>query len=185
MNNFEESYKLILIGDEGVGKTSLLNKFMGISTTNIKHTVGIDYDSKIIDNDGTYVKLDIWDTSGNVKFRNVITSYFNNKDAIILLFDLTNLRSYQNIKHWITLIYKYVDDPHIYIIGTKSDLFAIRVITNEMIDSIKEKYYYLETTITTSSSVNSAFYKIISQIINKQTKIKKKSNLNNGCCVIL
>ena len=97
-----KKYKIVIIGDCGSGKSSLLLKFVeGTFQDNHYATIGVDLKAKYINIDGTTVKINIWDTAGQERFRSIIGSYYSTASGIILVFDLTNRESFLNLKIWI------------------------------------------------------------------------------------
>lgn len=105
------TYKILIIGDQGIGKTSLIhryifNKFM----EGEKHTLGLDFQEKIVQvSPESRIKLIIWDTVGSEKFGAIAQNFFTNSDGIILCFDITNNKSFQNLDSWINYINEYVE----------------------------------------------------------------------------
>lgn len=127
---FELTLKIIIVGDPSVGKTSLQtriieNKFRPQYST----TLGVDFSFKQIQVQGSNVKLQIWDTAGQEKYRSLITTYYRHTDGIILVFDLSDDNSFENIlQSWIPHITTYMteDVPKLLIFGNKKDLHEAR-----------------------------------------------------------
>lgn len=125
---FKMILKLIIVGDPSVGKTSLLrriveNKF----SQTYRSTLGVDFMFKEMDIGDSKVKLQIWDTAGQEKFRSMITTYYKHTNGIIIVFDLSNLSSFQNIlEKWLAHIKAYTpsDSPKVLLLGNKLDLMA-------------------------------------------------------------
>ncbi|KAE8617155.1 hypothetical protein XENTR_v10008995 [Xenopus tropicalis] len=99
---YDYLFKLLLIGDSGVGKTCLLFRFSedAFNTTFIS-TIGIDFKIRTIELDGKKIKLQIWDTAGQERFRTITTAYYRGAMGIMLVYDITNEKSFDNIKNWI------------------------------------------------------------------------------------
>ncbi|XP_038941066.1 ras-related protein Rab-26 isoform X9 [Rattus norvegicus] len=98
---YDVAFKVMLVGDSGVGKTCLLVRFKDgafLAGTFIS-TVGIDFRNKVLDVDGMKVKLQIWDTAGQERFRSVTHAYYRDAHALLLLYDITNKDSFDNIQH--------------------------------------------------------------------------------------
>jgi small GTP-binding protein len=94
--------KILVIGDGGVGKTSLITRFTDLRfNQSYTATIGVDFKSKVIEHDGKTIKLQIWDTAGQERFRNITQAYYRGATGILLTFSLTDLRSFQNIEKWI------------------------------------------------------------------------------------
>lgn len=123
---FEMNLKIVIIGDPSVGKTSLLtriieNKFERKYTS----TLGVDFSFKELEVRDSRIKLQIWDTAGQEKYRSLITSYYKHTDGIIMVFDLTDMHSFQNLlTSWINHVTTYLHEqyPKLLILGNKKDL---------------------------------------------------------------
>ena len=109
----ELNIKLILIGDSNVGKTTLLYKYIdNENKEDITPTVGLENKVKTTEIKGIKTKIQIWDTAGQEKFNSLTKNTFTNTDGILIVFDLTNKKSFNNIKNWIEDV-KYKSDPKI------------------------------------------------------------------------
>uniref|UniRef100_A0A3Q0RJ83 small monomeric GTPase n=1 Tax=Amphilophus citrinellus TaxID=61819 RepID=A0A3Q0RJ83_AMPCI len=99
---YDYLFKLLLIGDSGVGKTCVLFRFSedAFNSTFIS-TIGIDFKIRTIELDGKKIKLQIWDTAGQERFRTITTAYYRGAMGIMLVYDITNEKSFENIKNWI------------------------------------------------------------------------------------
>jgi small GTP-binding protein len=129
-------FKLLLLGDANVGKSSILLSFLGKEFKNAHmSTIGIDFGTKIVRFKDTNIKLQIWDTAGQERFHSVAKSYYNNIAGVIMVFDITNKESFNNLNYWIDQLdgscgkslYKneygeYSRYPPIILVGNKSDL---------------------------------------------------------------
>uniref|UniRef100_A0A8D1F9Y2 small monomeric GTPase n=1 Tax=Sus scrofa TaxID=9823 RepID=A0A8D1F9Y2_PIG len=117
---YDYLFKLLLIGDSGVGKTCLLFRFSedAFNTTFIS-TIGIDFKIRTIELDGKKIKLQIWDTAGQERFRTITTAYYRGAMGIMLVYDITNEKSFDNIKNWIRNIEEHASsDVERMILGT-------------------------------------------------------------------
>ncbi|ELK10787.1 Ras-related protein Rab-26 [Pteropus alecto] len=119
---YDVAFKVMLVGDSGVGKTCLLVRFKDgafLAGTFIS-TVGIDFRNKVLDVDGMKVKLQIWDTAGQERFRSVTHAYYRDAHALLLLYDVTNKASFDNIQAWLTEIQEYAQhDVVLMLLGNK------------------------------------------------------------------
>jgi small GTP-binding protein len=104
--------KVMLLGDSGVGKTCILMQFRDglFLSGNFISTVGIDFRNKVVTVDQTRVKLQIWDTAGQERFRSVTHAYYRDAHALLLLYDVTNKTSFDNIRAWLSEIREYAQD---------------------------------------------------------------------------
>ncbi|XP_078045756.1 ras-related protein Rab-37 isoform X2 [Augochlora pura] len=155
------AHKTILLGDSGVGKTSLLVQFDTgrFQQGNFAATVGIGFTNKVIVVDDTSVKLQIWDTAGQERFRSVTHAYYRDAHALLLLYDVTNKTSYDNIRAWLSEIRDHAsEDVVIMLLGNKSDC-ADRVIKREDGERLAQEYKvpFMETSAKTGLNVELAF----------------------------
>lgn len=140
-------YKILIIGDSGVGKTSILNRF-STDTFNESFisTIGVDFKIKKINVNGTDVKLQVWDTAGQERFRTITSSYYRGAHGIIIVFDVSDRESFLNVDHWIKEIDSFCVNRNIQkiLIGNKIDLE--RKVTHEEANYMALKYgiTYLE-----------------------------------------
>ncbi|XP_074135648.1 ras-related protein Rab-26 isoform X4 [Sminthopsis crassicaudata] len=129
-----DTLKVMLVGDSGVGKTCLLVRFKDgafLAGTFIS-TVGIDFRNKVLNVDGVKVKLQIWDTAGQERFRSVTHAYYRDAHALLLLYDVTNRASFDNIQAWLTEIHEYAQkDVVLMLLGNKVDSTQERVVKRE------------------------------------------------------
>lgn len=174
-DDFESSYKIMLIGDSGVGKTCLLVRFKDDTflTCNFIATVGIDFKNKIVTIDNKKCKLQIWDTAGQERFRSVTHAYYRDAQALLLLYDVTNQSSFDNIRAWLSEIKQYAEeDVVIMILGNKVDK-ANRVITKEQGEKLAKQYEvsFMETSAKTGQNVELAFMAVARALISKQMNI--------------
>lgn len=124
-------FKTIIVGDSGVGKTTLLYKYLyGEYISQYSSTIGVNYVSKkiVITND-TKIKIQIWDTAGQERFRSIIRSYFRNASGCIVVYDVTNATSFENCSYWITKVINENPNIKILLLGTKNDLIDRRTIS--------------------------------------------------------
>ncbi|XP_036295658.1 ras-related protein Rab-8B isoform X2 [Pipistrellus kuhlii] len=130
---YDYLFKLLLIGDSGVGKTCLLFRFSedAFNTTFIS-TIGIDFKIRTIELDGKKIKLQIWDTAGQERFRTITTAYYRGAMGIMLVYDITNEKSFDNIKNWIRNIEEHASlDVERMILGNKCDMNDKRQVSKE------------------------------------------------------
>lgn len=104
-NKYDHLFKLLVVGESGVGKTCLLLQFCeGFITTNHLTTIGIDFKIKIISLEDKLIKLQIWDTAGQERFRTITKTYYRGAHGIILTYDVTDELSFKNIRNWVKQI---------------------------------------------------------------------------------
>ncbi|XP_076437727.1 uncharacterized protein LOC143276941 [Babylonia areolata] len=118
-------FKYVLVGDCGVGKTSLLKRFSNdIFVETHVYTIGVDFDIKTVElPNGDAVKLQMWDTAGQERFRTITTSYYRGSNGVIVVYDTTDEESFISVPRWVTEVQRYCsEDTECIVVGTKSDL---------------------------------------------------------------
>ncbi|XP_039271189.1 ras-related protein Rab-8B-like [Styela clava] len=168
---YDYLFKLLLIGDSGVGKTCVLFRFSEdqFNSTFIS-TIGIDFKIRTIELDGKKIKLQIWDTAGQERFRTITTAYYRGAMGIMLVYDITNSKSFDNIKNWIRNIEEHASsDVEKMILGNKCDMNDKRAIAKESGQTLAVEYgiKFMETSAKASINVEEAFYTIARDIKRK------------------
>jgi len=132
-SQYDMQIKLLMIGDSGVGKTCLLLRYANDSfSPTFITTIGIDFKIKNVEIDAKRIKLQIWDTAGQERFRTITTSYFRGAQGILLVYDVTDRRSFESIRNWISQIQQHAD-VHVnkILIGNKCDMLSDKVVSTE------------------------------------------------------
>ena len=192
-------YKVLLLGDSSVGKTCFLLRYCDKSFQEAHlSTIGLDYrlKSMTLQNDKN-IKLQIWDTAGQDRFRAITKNYYKGANGIILIYDVTNKQSYENVKNWLTQI-KEEANPNviIYLAGNKIDVEEDqRVITTEDGQKIADEYKlpFKETSAKNGINVNEIFQELVEKIDETFSKLEvpkgeQKNKLSTGgkrrrgCC---
>ncbi|KAM4819882.1 ras-related protein Rab-26 isoform 2-T2 [Thomomys bottae] len=172
---YDVAFKVMLVGDSGVGKTCLLVRFKDgafLAGTFIS-TVGIDFRNKVLDVDGMKVKLQIWDTAGQERFRSVTHAYYRDAHALLLLYDVTNKASFDNIQAWLTEIQEYAHrNVVLMLLGNKVDSAQERVVKREDGEKLAKEYGlpFMETSAKTGINVDLAFTAIAKELQQRCTK---------------
>ncbi|EEB17024.1 conserved hypothetical protein [Pediculus humanus corporis] len=183
---YDYLFKLLLIGDSGVGKTILF--MIGIKTTSVNLLIflvvaGIDFKVRTIDVDGKKIKLQIWDTAGQERFRTITTAYYRGAMGIMLVYDITNEKSFENIKNWIRNIEENASaDVEKMLLGNKCELEEKRQVTKEKGEQLAIEYgiKFIETSAKASIHVQDAFYMLARDIKAKTEKKLEASNPPKG-----
>lgn len=158
-NKLDASFKILTLGESGVGKTCLLlrfteNKFMA----NHLATIGIDYKSKNIQVKEKTIKLKIWDTAGQERFRNITQQYYKGADGIVLVYDVSDRNSFEMLRGWITQISTHTTKVGIVLVGNKCDKENRKVLKEEAEDLGKEHgLKYIETSALENIGVEETF----------------------------
>jgi Ras-related protein Rab-8A len=160
--------KLLLIGDSGVGKSCLLLRFSDDSfTTSFITTIGIDFKIKTIELDGKRIKLQIWDTAGQERFRTITTAYYRGAMGILLVYDVTDEQSFQNIRNWIRNIEQHAaDNVDKILVGNKCDMESDKVVETTRGQALADEYgiKFFETSAKNNVNVVESFTAIAKDI---------------------
>jgi len=162
--------KLLLIGDSGVGKSCLLLRFSDDSFThNFIATIGIDFKVKTIDLDGKKVKLQIWDTAGQERFHTITTAYYRGAHGMVLVYDVTDEKSFENVRHWMKQIELHAQQScNKILLGNKCDM-PTKVISTEKGNAVASEYSvkFFETSAKSNLNVADAFLTITRDVKNR------------------
>jgi len=167
-DGYDFLFKLLLIGDSGVGKSCLLLRFAEDAfTDSYLSTIGVDFKIRTIDLEGKTVKLQIWDTAGQERFRTIAAAYYRGAHGIVVVYDVTDNDSFENVKGWLTEIERYASETvKRLLLGNKSDLVERKVVAystaKEFADGLAIPF--LETSAKTSANVEEAFITMSKQI---------------------
>jgi len=168
---YNHFFKLLLLGDSGVGKSSLLMRLTDnrFSEAHIS-TVGVDFRSTDLTIDNKHVNLQIWDTAGQERYRSITTAYYRGAHGVMLVFDLTSRETYHNIHKWLADVQRHAHDKtQIILIGNKKDLNALRCITSEEAQQLAEElglpYFELSAKQEFATEVHGAFEEVTKRIL--------------------
>jgi Ras-related protein Rab-1A len=166
-------FKVIVIGDGSVGKTTLLRKYVEHQfETEYIPTVGVNILKEQIEVDGKTVNLMLWDIAGQPQFYLLHKVYYNGANGVILMYDLTNSPSFTNINNWYNELVKYgLDEVPVILVGNKADLKGDRKIIAPMAHSKMQQLgipAYFETSAKEGTNVKSAFSKIIKLMMDRK-----------------
>jgi len=165
---YDHLFKLLLIGDSGVGKSCLLLRFADDSyTESYISTIGVDFKIRTLNLDGKTIKLQIWDTAGQERFRTITSSYYRGAHGIIIVYDVTDMDSFNNVKTWLSEIDKYAsENVNKLLVGNKSDLVVKKVVDTGMAKEFADSLGipFLETSAKNSTNVEEAFIRMASDI---------------------
>lgn len=197
---YDYLFKLLLIGDSGVGKSCLLLRFADDTyTDSYISTIGVDFKIRTIELDSKTIKLQIWDTAGQERFRTITSSYYRGAHGIIVVYDCTDQDSFENVKQWLGEIERYASDKvNILLVGNKSDLTEKKVVTYETAKKFADehKLELLETSAKNATNVEQAFLKMAESIKKRMAAEPVKSaaettgpitdlpgeSMDQGCC---
>jgi len=165
---YDYLFKLLLIGDSGVGKSCLLLRFADDTyTESYISTIGVDFKIRTIELDGKTIKLQIWDTAGQERFRTITSSYYRGAHGIIVVYDVTDAESFNNVKQWLHEIDRYAcDSVNKLLVGNKCDLSAKKVVEYAAAKEFAEQLGipFLETSAKNATNVEQAFLTMAAEI---------------------
>lgn len=168
---YDYLFKLLVIGDSGVGKSCLLMRFADDQyTESFISTIGVDFKIKTIEFDGKTVKLQIWDTAGQERFRTITSSYYRGAHGIIIVYDCTNADTFNNVPTWLSEIDKYANDNvQKILVGNKCDLVQKKVVEYQQGKELADQLSipFLETSAKNSTNVEQAFWTMAHEIKKK------------------
>ena len=176
--DFDLRFKIMVIGESKVGKTSVIkkytqNKFGGVYLT----TVGVDFQDKIINIDDKKIRLQIWDTAGQERFRNLTKNYFNSSNGFLLIYDITDKDSLEHLNFWSAQIQLNAPEKSkCVLVGNKCDLEGSRAVSKEegKIYAEKNKIKFFETSAKDGTNINEVFEYIANEIY-KEEKMEMRS----------
>ena len=173
-------HKIIFVGDAGVGKTTIISRVMDNPFNEVyEPSIGVDFMSKIIKYRGQNIKLQIWDTAGQEKYKGLIPSYVRNSSIVFLIYDISVKTSFDNIPKWISFI-RSIENTTLVLCGNKIDLDK-REVTKEQGEALaqKEGIAFYEISAKSGEVIKNMFYNAVSDLTvfaennNKESLIKE------------
>ncbi|KAL9553869.1 Ras-related protein ric2 [Mucor bainieri] len=174
-DEYDYLFKLVLIGDSNVGKSNLLSRFTSNEfNLESKSTIGVEFATKNLEIDAHTVKAQIWDTSGQERYRAITGAYYRGAVGALLVYDITRSSSFQNVEHWLKEIRDHAD-PNIVImlVGNKLDLSeSSRQVTTEQGGALAEQegFLFIETSALDATNVDKAFSAVFDAIYSNLPK---------------
>ena len=183
-NKFDHLFKILIIGESGVGKTCFLLRYAENSfVANHLLTIGIDFKIKVIEIEGKSIKLQIWDTAGQDRFRTITKTYYKGSHGVILVYDVCDERSFGNVKNWVNQIEQNAKSSICKVlVGNKCDK-AERVITEEQGRALGVKLGvpFIETSAKENKNCKDIFMDVAQRIYGRK---KRPRRVENNCCII-
>jgi len=202
--DYDYLFKLVLIGDSGVGKSCLLLRFADDNfTDSYISTIGVDFRFRTVTIDKKTVKLQIWDTAGQERFRTITSAYYRGADGIIMVYDVTSPESFDHVEEWLSEVDRYANENTAkLLVGNKADLIEEKQVSEETAQRFADKLgiSFLETSAKTATNVDAAFLTMAKELIKNREKQAEKdgspkpggekgklkvvnpSNKKAGCC---
>jgi len=167
-SNYDYLFKVVLIGDSGVGKSNLLSRFTrGEFNQDSKSTIGVEFATRSINVDGKTVKAQIWDTAGQERYRAITSAYYRGAVGALLVYDIAKHATYVNVTRWLKELRDHADSNIvIMLVGNKSDLKHLRAVPTEEAKAFASEngLSFIETSALDASNVESAFQHILTEI---------------------
>jgi len=177
-------FKLVLIGDSGVGKSCLLLRFADDTYTESHiSTIGVDFKIRTIQLDGKTIKLQIWDTAGQERFRTITSSYYRGAHGIIVVYDTTDGETFEHVKTWLHEIDRYAsENVNKLLVGNKSDLTSKRAVETETAKEFADSVSipFLETSAKNATNVEDAFMTMAGEIKKRMASAPTMSEGNKS-----
>ena len=180
--DYQYLFKLIIIGDSGVGKSCILLRFAEDTFSEYYvSTIGVDFKIRTVESNGSLIKLQIWDTAGQERFRTITASYYRGAHGIIVVFDLSDPESFSNVKQWL------IESDHYSrqcisktLVGNKSDLK--RYVSTDEASNYAESMgmNYIETSAKNADNIDTLFYQMTEKIKTQMKEIKKETILSDS-----
>lgn len=190
-DEYDYLFKIVLIGDSGVGKSNLLSRFTRNEfSLESRSTIGVEFATKSIQVDGKIIKAQVWDTAGQERYRAITSAYYRGAVGALLVYDIAKHVTYENVERWLKELRDHADQNIvIMLVGNKSDLRHLRAVPIEEARSFAEKnnLSFIEASALDSTNVESAFqqilteiYRIISQARQVRANDSSGNQINSG-----
>lgn len=167
-DEYDYLFKVVLIGDSGVGKSNLLSRFTRNEfNLESKSTIGVEFATRSIQVDGRTIKAQIWDTAGQERYRAITAAYYRGAVGALLVYDIAKHLTYENVERWLKELRDHADSNIvIMLVGNKSDLRHLRAVPTEEAKAYAERngLSFIETSALDSTNVEQAFTNILTEI---------------------
>ncbi|KAI3810415.1 hypothetical protein L1987_20027 [Smallanthus sonchifolius] len=167
-DEYDYLFKVVLIGDSGVGKSNLLSRFTRNEfCLESKSTIGVEFATRTLQVEGKTVKAQIWDTAGQERYRAITSAYYRGALGALLVYDVTKPTTFDNVSRWLKELRDHADSNIvIMLIGNKTDLKHLRAVTTEDAQTFAEKegLSFIETSALEAVNVEKAFQTILGEI---------------------
>ena len=171
-------HKIIFVGDAGVGKTTIISRIMDNPYNEVyEPSIGVDFMSKNIKYKGQNIKLQMWDTAGQEKYKGLIPSYVRNSSIVFVVYDVSVKTSFDNIPKWLTFI-RTIENTSLILCGNKIDLSNREVKKEEgEVLAQKEGIPFFEVSAKTGDNIKNMFYNVVSELPTFSENNNNKENL--------
>lgn len=167
-DNYDYLFKVVLIGDSGVGKSNLLSRFARNSfNLESKTTIGVEFATRTVEIDGKLIKAQIWDTAGQERYRAITSAYYRGAVGALLVYDISKMQTLESCERWLREMREFSNESvSVMLVGNKLDLRHFRAVPTEVALKFAEKHHlaFIETSALDSTNVNEAFTEILTHI---------------------
>ncbi|KAJ4808491.1 Ras-related protein Rab-11A [Rhynchospora pubera] len=167
-DDYDYLFKVVLIGDSGVGKSNLLSRFTRNEfNLESKSTIGVEFATRSLTVEGKVLKAQIWDTAGQERYRAITSAYYRGAVGALLVYDVTRRSTFENAERWLRELREHTDPNMIVmLVGNKSDLHHLIAVPTEDGQSMAERegLYFMETSALESTNVENAFAEVLTSI---------------------
>ncbi|XP_050315890.1 ras-related protein Rab-35 [Anthonomus grandis grandis] len=177
--DYDHLFKLLIIGDSGVGKSSLLLRFSDNTFTgSYITTIGVDFKIKTVTIDGQRVKLQIWDTAGQERFRTITSTYYRGTHGVVIVYDVTNGETFANVKRWLHEIDQNCEVVNRVLVGNKNDTPDRKVVLTEDAQRFADtmNIQLFETSAKDNINVEEMFMVITRLVLKTKLEIKEQND---------
>merc|ERR1712137_1301762 len=173
-DDYDYLFKVVLIGDSGVGKSNLLSRFTRNEfCLESKSTIGVEFATRTLQVEGKTVKAQIWDTAGQERYRAITSAYYRGAVGALLVYDITKTVTFENVERWLKELRDHADaNIVIMLVGNKSDLRHLREVPTEAAKEYAEKnsLSFIETSALDATNVELAFQNILTEIYHQSAR---------------
>ncbi|CAL2047136.1 unnamed protein product [Caenorhabditis brenneri] len=166
---YDYLFKLVLIGDSGVGKSNLLSRFTkNTFDLETKSTIGVEFATRSMEIEGKKVKATIWDTAGQERFRAITAAYYRGCLGVLVVYDIAKHQSFENVGRWLKELRDHADQPDIVVmlVGNKSDLRQLRAVPTDeaRVFAERNQLLFIETSALDSTNVEEALKTLLTDV---------------------
>jgi Ras-related protein Rab-11A len=167
-HDYDYLFKIVLIGDSGVGKSNILSRFTRKEfNLESKATIGVEFAQKSLEIDGKVIRAQIWDTAGQERYRAITSAYYRGAVGALLVYDISKASSFENVDKWLKELKDHADSQTVVMLtGNKSDLKHLRAIPTDEAATYAQKHNlaFIETSALDGSGVDQAFEIVLNEI---------------------
>jgi len=170
--DYDETVKILMLGESGVGKSSLLTRFSDDKfMTNFITTLGVEYKFRIETINSKKTLIQIWDTAGQEQFRTITPVYYRKVDGVVMVYDITDQNSFESVNYWMKNLSDYADQNiKIILVGNKQDMQDKRIVAKEEGEKIATKFKikFMEASAKNKTNVNEIFMGLAKDILDNK-----------------